>query len=219
MPGALRPTATQVRVLVRLGAPEWRTGCAAASKAAAISRHESPSCAFFPKEPSISLPSPAGEKMVPVSQRGALDRSDCGHSPSVSATGRQICCREEPLKTEARLWEVTTDHPWAVVVDSENSEPAGGAGCSTCALVARCSSVTDVVRLAGAVGGPWEPRGMPKRRLSTRAPTDGGTRRGDPLDAIGRCERRSHLKRRTPPIHTPQAPEYGRISPLVRRLY
>ena len=170
MPGALRPTATQVRVLVCLGAPEWRTGCAAASKAAANSRHESPSCAFFPKEPSISLPSPAGEKMVPVSQRGALDRSDCGHSPSVSATGRQIFCREEPLKTEARLWEVTTDHPWAVVVDSENSEPAGGAGCSTCALVARCSSVTDVVRLAGAVGGPWEPRGMPKRRLSTRAP-------------------------------------------------
>ena len=164
-------------------------------------------------------PSPAGEKMVPVLQRGALDRSDCGHSSSVSAAERQICCREEPLKTEARLWEVTTDHPWAVVVDSENSEPAGGAGCSTCALVARCSSVTDVVRLAGAVGGPWEPRGMPKRRLSTRAPTDGGTRRGDPLDAIGRCERRSHLKRRTPPIHTPQAPEYGRISPLVRRLY
>src|SRR5664279_3338682 len=37
-----RRTATQVRVLVRLGAPEWRTGCAAASKAAANSRHESP---------------------------------------------------------------------------------------------------------------------------------------------------------------------------------
>ena len=115
---------------------------------------------------------------MPVLQRGALDRSDCGHSASVSATGRQICCREEPLKTEARLWEVTTDHPWAVVVDSENSEPAGGAGCSTCALVARCSSVTDVVRLAGAVGGPWEPRSMPKRRLSLlnlpRIPVDEG---------------------------------------------
>ena len=38
LPGALRPPAAQVRVPVRLGAPEWRPGCAAASKAAANSR-------------------------------------------------------------------------------------------------------------------------------------------------------------------------------------
>jgi len=62
MLGALRSPAILVRVLVRLGAPEWRIGCAAASRAAANSRHGWPSCAFFPEEPSIVGLSPAGEK-------------------------------------------------------------------------------------------------------------------------------------------------------------
>jgi len=40
--------------------------------------------------------------------------------------------------------------------------------------------LTDVVRQAGAVGGPWEPRGMPEHRLRTARQLAAATRPGDP---------------------------------------
>ena len=40
--------------------------------------------------------------------------------------------------------------------------------------------LTDVVRQAGAVGEPWEPRGMPEHRLRTARQLEAATRPGDP---------------------------------------
>ena len=40
--------------------------------------------------------------------------------------------------------------------------------------------LTDVVRQAGAVGEPWEPRGVPEHRLRTARQLAAATRPGDP---------------------------------------
>ena len=87
-------------------------------------------------------------------------------------------------------------------------------------LTVCAAMLTDVVRQAGAVGEPWEPRGMRKHRFQDRVRTGTaapfGVTRTMPF-VVASAGHTPRGGKHTDPY--PQAPEYGRIVRWGRRLY